>query len=191
MSQAGLESMFGQLMGGRGDREGLDNLLGKLRQQGLGDEVDSWVSTGPNRPVEPHQVQAAFGEDQLHGMAQQFGMPSGALGGILAQLLPELVNRLTPNGQMPHNLPGGLGGLGGIAASVLGGLLGGRMGGGGQGGGLGSILGGMFGGGNEEIAPAQQDAPRDEGRPEQAPNTDGGALGDLMGGLNKAAKPLI
>jgi hypothetical protein len=182
-----LESMFGQLMGGRGDKEGLENLLGKLRQQGMGEQVDSWVSTGPNQPVEPHQVQAAFGEEQLHGMAQQFGMPTGALGGILAQLLPELVNRLTPNGQMPQSLPGGLGGLGGIAASVLGGLLGGRMGGGSQGGGLGSILGGMFGGGgNEEPSARQPDAPRDEGRPSSSvPNTDGGALGDLLGGLNR------
>lgn len=182
MSKGGLEGMFGQLMGGRDDGQGLENLLGKLRQQGLGDEVDSWVSTGPNRAVAPEQIQAAFGQDQLSGMAQQFGLPSGALGGVLAQLLPELVNRLTPNGQVPQSLPGGMGGLGGIAASILGGLL---ANGGGQGGGLGSILGGLLGGGSDGGAPMQRDAPRDDGPEEPAPNSDGGPLGDLMRGLNR------
>ena len=181
MSQGGLEGMFGQLMGGRSDGAGLENLLGKLRQQGLGEEVDSWVSTGPNRPVAPEQIQAAFGQGQLSGMAQQFGMPSGALGGVLAQLLPELVNRLTPNGRLPESIPGGMGGLGGIAASILGGLLAG----GGQGGGLGSILGGLLGGGRDEGAPMQRDAPRDDGPEQPAPNSDGGPLGDLMRGLNR------
>jgi len=191
MSQGGLEGMFGQLMGGRQDGAGLEKLLAKLRQQGLGEEVDSWVSTGPNREVAPEQVQAALGEDRLSGMAQQFGMPSGALGGILAQLLPELVNRLTPNGQVPQQLPGGTGGLGGILSSVLGGLLANGMGGSGQGGGLGSILGGLLGGqeqGAEPQMPRQapeEDAPR-HGKPQSgAPDTDGGALGDLMRGLNR------
>nr|WP_281414639.1 YidB family protein [Plastoroseomonas arctica] len=190
MSQGGLGGMFGQLMGGREDGAGLENLLGKLRQQGLGDEVDSWVSTGPNRAVAREQIQAAFGQERLDSAAQQFGMPSGALGGILAQLLPELVNRLTPNGQVPQQLPGGMGGLGGIAASILGGLLSGGMGGGGQGGGgLGSILGGLFGGGSDGGAPmpneATRDAPRDDGPQELAPNSDGGPLSDLMRGLNR------
>ncbi|MES2712512.1 MAG: YidB family protein [Pseudomonadota bacterium] len=184
MSKNGLEDMFGQLMGGREDGAGLDNLLRKLRAQGLDQEVDSWVSTGPNRPVAPEQVQAAFGHDQLSGMAQRFGMPAGALGGILAQLLPELVNRLTPNGQVPHQLPGGAGGMGGILASVLGGLM---SGGGGQGGGLGSILGGLLGGGREEGAapPTQRDAPRDLGSKQSGTGSADGSLGDLMGGLNR------
>lgn len=195
MSKSGLESMFGQLMGGREDGQGLENLLGKLRQQGLGPEVDSWVSTGPNRPVAPEQIQTAFGQEQLSGMAQQFGMPSGALGGILAQLLPQLVDRLTPNGRVPQSIPGGMGGLGGIAASILGGLFGGGMAGG-QGGGLGGILGGLLGGGNaggqggggfggDERAPAQPDAPHDAGPQGPAPNADGGPLDDLMRGLNR------
>lgn len=179
MSKGGLEGMFGQLMGGREDGQGLENLLGKLRQQGLGEEVDSWVSTGPNRAVAPEQMQAAFGQDQLSGMAQQFGLPGGALGGILAQVLPQLVDRLTPNGQVPQSLPGGMGGLGGIAASILGGLL---ANGGGQGGGLGSILGGLLGGGRGEDAPMQPGAPREQG---PVPNADGGPLGDLMRGLNR------
>ncbi len=187
MSQGGLEGMFGQLMGGRSDGAGLENLLGKLRQQGLGEEVDSWVSTGPNRAVAPKQIQAAFGQDQLAGMAQQFGMPSGALGGILAQVLPELVNRLTPNGQVPQQLPGGMGGLGGILASVLGGLMANGMGGSGQGGGLGSILGGLLGGqgGADDRGATERDMPRDSDPQERAPNTDGGPLGDLMRGLNR------
>lgn len=184
MSQGGLEGMFGQLMGGRSDGAGLENLLGKLRQQGLGEEVDSWVSTGPNRAVAPEQVQAAFGADQLSGMAQQFGMPSGALGGILAQLLPELVNRLTPNGQVPQQLPGG---LGGILSSVLGGLMANGMGGSGQGGGLGSILGGLLGGqdGAGDRRGTEREMPRDSDPQERSPNADGGPLGDLMRGLNR------
>lgn len=167
---SGLEGLLSQLSSGSGGSAagGLDGLLGTLRQAGLGEQVDSWINTGENRPVEPEALTQAFGAERLQGAAQGLGLQGGgALAGILAQLLPVLIDRLTPQGQMPSAPQEDAGGGWG---SILGGLLGGGQGGGFPGGGaqggggLGSILGGLLGG-----AGGAQGG--------------GGGLGDILGGL--------
>ncbi len=143
----GFEEMLGALGGGRGPG-GLDGLLDQLRSAGLGPQLDSWIGTGSNAPVEPDDMRRAFGDDQLHALGGRMGMGSGALAAILAQVLPMLIDRMSPQGQMPQGQAGS-GGLGGI--------LGGILGGGGLGAVLGSILGGGDGGAQqgpgEEVAP--------------------------------------
>ena len=89
-------SMLGSQQGG-----GLAGLVKTFTQAGLGQQVSSWVSTGANLPVSADQIKAALGSPQLQGMAQQLGLDHGALSGVLAQLLPQVVNHLTPNGQVP------------------------------------------------------------------------------------------
>ena len=110
---------------------GVDGLLTKLRAGGLGTHVDSWISTGENKPVEPAQLGAALGPDTVSALAAQTGISIQSLLPMLAAFLPMIINHLTPDGQAPKP---------GSAANQpdLGGLIGGLLGGGG----LGGLLGG-------------------------------------------------
>ena len=110
---------------------GVDGLLGQLRAGGLGSQVDSWVSTGPNQPVEPQQLGNALGPDTLNQLSANTGISIQSLLPMLAAILPMLINHLTPSGKAPA--PGEP-----TNQPDLGGLLGGILGGGG----LGGILGG-------------------------------------------------
>lgn len=79
---------------------GLQGLVGKLQQAGLGQEAASWVSTGGNLPVNAEQLQAALGGDVLSGLAAKAGLPAGQAASGLSRLLPDLVNQMTPGGQV-------------------------------------------------------------------------------------------
>ena len=132
------------------DAGGLDALLAKLRAGGLGDQVDSWVSTGPNATVEPEHLASALGPDTVQQLSAGSGLDVRQLLPLLAMFLPQIINMLTPNGQVPS---GGLNGATGGGLGDLGGLLGGILGGGttgatGAGGSpdLGGLLGGILGG---------------------------------------------
>lgn len=79
---------------------GIEGVLGRLRQQGHAKEADSWVSTGQNLPVSPDVLSQIFGRDQVTSAAQQMGVdPDEALGG-LADVFPEVVNQMTPQGRV-------------------------------------------------------------------------------------------
>jgi uncharacterized protein YidB (DUF937 family) len=92
---------------------GLQGLLGKFQESGLGDHVASWVGNGENLPIDANQIQQALGSDQMEAIAQQAGVPAEHASGGLAAMLPDIINHLTPNGQVPQEggLPQGLGGL--------------------------------------------------------------------------------
>jgi len=77
--------------------------------------MGSWVSTGQNLPVSPDQLGSVLGDDLLGQLSQSTGMNGGDLLGQLSQVLPQVVDQLTPNGQMPQ---GGL-----DVSAVLGQLL--------------------------------------------------------------------
>lgn len=85
---------------------GLSGLIGKLNGAGLGPAVSSWVGTGANHPVSGDQLASALGPDQMNELAAKSGLPTGAAAGHLAQILPALIDHLTPNGQVPadHSL---------------------------------------------------------------------------------------
>jgi uncharacterized protein YidB (DUF937 family) len=102
-----------------GGQGGLGGLVGKFQQAGLGDAMGSWIGTGENQAVTGDQIGGALGGDVLAGLAKQMGVNSGDAGGILAQVLPGLINHMTPTGQAPT---GGLGNMGDLAG-ILGGLL--------------------------------------------------------------------
>jgi uncharacterized protein YidB (DUF937 family) len=82
---------------------GVTGLLDKLRQSGLGQHADSWVAGGPNLPVTGDQLHQALGSGALSGIAAKLGIPVQQAGSSMAQILPELINQLTPNGQVPAN----------------------------------------------------------------------------------------
>lgn len=82
---------------------GLEAVLGRLRQGGLGQQADSWVGTGQNMNISPDQLQQIFGSSTISDLASQLGMPEDQAGSTMAQLLPEVINHLTPQGQVPKN----------------------------------------------------------------------------------------
>ena len=92
---------------------GLGGLLAKFQEHGLGNIADSWVSTGKNLPISGDQIQEALGAGQLGAIAQQLGMSQGDVSSKLAELLPGVVDNLTPNGQVPD-----MGSLGGLLGSL-------------------------------------------------------------------------
>ena len=124
---------------------GLDGVLAKLRAGGLDDEVDSWVSTGTNAEVEPDRLASALGPDTVQKLSAGSGLDVKQLLPLLAMFLPQIINALTPKGQVPS---GGLNGATGGGLGDLGGILGGVLGGGAAGGSpdLGGLLGGILGG---------------------------------------------
>ena len=113
-----LQIITGMLSNG-GAEGGLGGLMGKFQQAGLGDAMSSWIGGGPNQHVSPDQMTSALGEDTVGNIASQLGVSQGEAAGQLSQLLPEIINHLTPNGQAPA---GGLGNSGDLMG-MLGGLL--------------------------------------------------------------------
>jgi uncharacterized protein YidB (DUF937 family) len=118
---------------------GIDGLLQKLHASGLGEQADSWVSTGPNQPVEPQALANALGPEMVGNLASSTGISIERLLPLLATFLPILINAVTPSGKAPapgtpENNPdlgsvlGGLLGPGGLdeilGSGGLGGLLG-------------------------------------------------------------------
>lgn len=101
-----------------GAQGGLSGLVGKFQQAGLGPVIASWIGGGPNQPVSGDQVTSALGAGTVSDMAGKLGLNSGEVAGQLSQLLPLLVNQLTPKGEAPaqglgnsSDLMGMLGGL--------------------------------------------------------------------------------
>ncbi len=82
---------------------GLSSVLEKFRQYGLGDAVQSWIGTGSNLPVSGEHVEASLGEDKISEIAEKTGLPHAEVAHGLAQLLPALVDKLTPDGKLPDN----------------------------------------------------------------------------------------
>jgi len=79
---------------------GVQGVVTQLEQQGLGNTVRSWVSTGPNQPISAEQVTAAFG-GVISQIAAKTGMTPQELTQKLAQHLPAAIDHLTPNGTIP------------------------------------------------------------------------------------------
>ena len=80
---------------------GLGGLVNKLQQGGLGDVVNSWVGSGQNQPVSPGQLSSALGPSILKTVSQMTGISEDDLTKQLSQVLPGVVNGLTPNGRLP------------------------------------------------------------------------------------------
>jgi uncharacterized protein YidB (DUF937 family) len=81
--------------------DGLGGLLGKLRDAGHGDTANSWVGTGQNTPIQPGHLGSALGQQTISDLARQSGMSENDLLAQLSQILPGLVDKLTPNGRLP------------------------------------------------------------------------------------------
>ncbi|MEM8593749.1 MAG: YidB family protein [Pseudomonadota bacterium] len=123
-SQSGLqgkviEVLLNQVMGGsdQGGLGGLGNLVGMMSKNGLGDAVNSWVGQGQNQQVNADQIVQGLDSDFLKNIASQLGASETDTASELGQVLPGLIDKLTPQGQADDGL--------GIddAVSILGNLL--------------------------------------------------------------------
>ena len=79
---------------------GLAGLIQAFQSKGLGDVAASWVGTGANLPISPDQLQNVLGSDAVSSLASKFGLSSEDVSGRLSELLPQVVDKLTPNGQV-------------------------------------------------------------------------------------------
>jgi uncharacterized protein YidB (DUF937 family) len=92
---------LGGILGGLGGAGALGGLIGALQQKGVGNQVNSWVGTGPNETVQPHQLAEALGDDTIADLQHQTGLPRDELLAQLADELPDAVNHATPAGRLP------------------------------------------------------------------------------------------
>jgi uncharacterized protein YidB (DUF937 family) len=105
-------------LGGSGGLGGLGGLIQRFQTAGLGDAAASWIGTGANVPVTADQVKAALGDGPLRMLAEHAGLDEDEAASHLSDLLPQLVDRLTPQGQVPadgiheNGIAGAIGALG-------------------------------------------------------------------------------
>jgi uncharacterized protein YidB (DUF937 family) len=80
---------------------GLDQLIDRFRRGGLGDVIESWVGPGQNRGIQPQQLGQALGPDTVDHLSRETGLDRNTLLAQLAQVLPGVIDGLTPQGRRP------------------------------------------------------------------------------------------
>ena len=80
---------------------GLGDLIGRFTRGGMGDVIGSWIGQGPNASISADQLSNVLGDDTIGQIAAQLGLSRGDAAGQLSQMLPEVVNQLTPQGEAP------------------------------------------------------------------------------------------
>jgi uncharacterized protein YidB (DUF937 family) len=82
---------------------GLSGLQQMFHSQGLGGVISSWIGTGQNLPISQDQLQSVLHSEALQNVAAKAGLDPSQLTGMMSQLLPHIVDKLTPNGQVPES----------------------------------------------------------------------------------------
>ena len=118
--QGGMASVLGGLLANNGEAGGLDGLVEKFKQAGMADQVNSWIGNGQNLPISAEQISQILGSDVVRSVAAKLGIDPDQAAQQLSALLPGLIDKLTPHGEMPA---GGLG-----HSNDLMGMLGGFLG---------------------------------------------------------------
>jgi uncharacterized protein YidB (DUF937 family) len=80
---------------------GIQGVVAQLEQQGLGGTVRSWVGSGANQPITADQIHQAFGSDAVKQLAAKVGLSPDVLAAKLSQVLPQAIDKLTPDGAVP------------------------------------------------------------------------------------------
>ena len=93
---------------------GLQGMVQSFHEKGLGGVVSSWVGSGQNMPITADQIHQVLGSDQVKALAARAGISPDQAGSAIAQLLPGIVDKLTPNGEVPAH---------GNVMEMVGGLL--------------------------------------------------------------------
>ncbi len=96
-----LESVIGMISDPQSG--GLTGLIEKISQGGLAEQAASWVSTGNNLPITAEQIQSALGSPLVQELATKLGINTADVSGSLASMLPQIIDKLTPDGQVPQD----------------------------------------------------------------------------------------
>ncbi len=94
-----LESIMGILRSS--ESGGAEGLLNTFNENGLGDVMSSWIGKGENLPISPEQIQQVLGSDQVQQIAEKLGISTDEASSGLAEMLPKIVDKLTPEGSLP------------------------------------------------------------------------------------------
>jgi uncharacterized protein YidB (DUF937 family) len=81
---------------------GLAGLVQAFQANGLGDVVSSWIGTGQNQSISASQIQSVLGSDAVKQLAAKMGLSPDAVSAKLAEVLPDAIDKLTPNGKLPE-----------------------------------------------------------------------------------------
>ena len=82
---------------------GLRGLTESFKNQGMEDVINSWIGTGKNMPISPDEILKALGNDRLRGFSERAGVPQEEISGGLANILPDIIDKLTPQGRIPDS----------------------------------------------------------------------------------------
>lgn len=107
------------LLGNDGGTGGLGGLVAKFQQAGMGDVISSWIGSGQNKAISGEQLTNVLGGDSLSGLANSLGVGTDEVAGQLSGILPGLVDKLTPTGQVPTEGLGNAGALRGALGSLF------------------------------------------------------------------------
>ncbi len=80
---------------------GLQGIVAQFQKQGLGPTIQSWVGNGENQPISPDQVHQALGSDTIQKLAAKLGIPPDQLAAKLSEVLPQAIDKMTPDGKVP------------------------------------------------------------------------------------------
>lgn len=81
-------------------KQGLTSLVEKFKEQGFGDVINSWISQGQNQLISADAIHKVIGPEAIKALAQKAGLAPGQATALLAKILPELVDKMTPNGKI-------------------------------------------------------------------------------------------
>ena len=113
-----LSSALGNLFGGTGGKLDFGTLLGKMKESGLDDIVTSWLGNGKNASISGETIKNLLGSDKVADFASMLGLSESSAEAAIADALPEMVDKASPEGSLLENIidnAGGLDGLLGIA----------------------------------------------------------------------------
>ena len=117
-SPAGAQPALLDAVAGLLGNGGLQDMVAKFEQGGLGHLIGSWIGSGQNLPISADQLHQVLGSEAIAGLAQRLGLSHGDVAAQLSQLLPQVVDKLTPQGQVPEGGVGGLGEIGNLLGAL-------------------------------------------------------------------------
>jgi len=102
--EAGQGTLMEQILGliNSPQTGGLSGLMDQFKSKGLGDLISSWIGTGENQPVSGDQIHQVFGVEKIQEIAQTLGISGAEASQGLASLLPQIIDKLTPEGKIPE-----------------------------------------------------------------------------------------
>ena len=102
LGAAVLPAVLGEVMG-TGSQGGLNAIVAKLEQAGLGEQVKSWIGNGQNLPITADQVRQVLGNETVRQLAAKYNIPVDQISEVLAHQIPVAVDHASPDGKLPHS----------------------------------------------------------------------------------------